>query len=317
MSSSLVHSVAVMGTVVSFEIVGHDADEAQREARRLAVARAADWFTCIEAACSRFDPTSELRRLITNVGTPTVVSEPLFEAVQFALAVADATDGAFDPTVGQRMEARGFDREHRTGTVVATPPVNAGATWRDVVLDDQARTIMLRCALVLDLGAVAKGLAIDMAARELVPFTDFAINAGGDLWLGGHNARGEPWRVGIRHPRDPGRTVETVTVSNGAVCTSGDYERRSPADASQHHIVDPRDGVSPEALASVTVTAPSAMVADALGTAAFVLGPEQGIALLKRHGVDGVCFTPALERFATTGFRSTQATPDGALVSHA
>jgi thiamine biosynthesis lipoprotein len=219
------------------------------------------------------------------------------------------------------MEARGFDREHRTGAVVATPLADADATWRDVILDDQARTIMLRRALVLDLGAVAKGLAIDMAARELVPFTDFAINAGGDLWLGGHNSRGEPWTIGIRHPRDAERTVETVTVSNGAVCTSGDYERRSPADAAQHHIVDPRvdsrGSASPVELASVTVTAPSAMVADALGTAAFVLGPEQGIALLERHGVDGVCFTPALERFATAGFRSTHAPSDGALVSHA
>lgn len=317
MSATLVHSVAVMGTVVSFEVVGHDADEAQRAARQQAVDRAVDWFTYIEAACSRFDPTSELRRLVAGVGAPTVVSELLFEAVQFALAVADATDGAFDPTVGRCMEARGFDREHRTGALVATPHSDAHASWRDVELDDAARTITLRRPLVLDLGAVAKGLAIDMAVRELVPFTDFAINAGGDLWLGGHNARGDAWTIGIRHPRDPARTVETVTVSNGAVCTSGDYERRSPSDTTQHHIVDPRAGASPAALASVTVTAPSAMVADALGTAAFVLGPEQGIALLERHGVDGVCFTPALERFATAGFRSTHASLDGAFVSHA
>ena len=79
--------------------------------------------------------------------------------------------------------------------------------------------------LLLDLGAVAKGLAIDMAARELQPFENFAIDAGGDLYFGGCNAAGEPWSVGIRHPRGDG-LLDTLRVSDAAVCTSGDYERR-------------------------------------------------------------------------------------------
>jgi thiamine biosynthesis lipoprotein len=96
--------------------------------------------------------------------------------------------------------------------------------------------------------------------------------------------------------------TETVRVSDKAVCTSGDYERAAPAPTGEHHILDPRSGRSPCEVASVTVVAPNAMLADALSTAAFVLGPADGVRLLERHGVEGVILTPALERHATAGF---------------
>jgi len=153
----------------------------------------------------------------------------------------------------------------------------------------------LRRPLTLDLGAVVKGLAVDLAARELQPFRDFAIDAGGDLYLGGYNERGAPWRVGIRHPRNPGELIGTVDVSDRAVCTSGDYERTSPD--GRHHILDPRTGVPATSVASATVVASGAMLADALATAAFVLGPREGIALLDRLGLDGVIVTPELTQF--------------------
>lgn len=305
MSDGYRHSVAVMGTVVSIEVVGHGGSEAQRAERAERVARAAAWFHDIEACCSRFDAASELRRLTASAGTPVPVSAMLFAAVRFALDVAEESEGAFDPTVGRRMEARGFDRNHRTGQVASAAiaaPSASGATWRDVLLDADARTITLVRPLVLDLGAVAKGLAVDTAARELEPLENFAVDAGGDLWLGGHNAEGAPWSVGIRHPREP-RVIETLRVSNRAVCTSGDYERTSATVEGAHHIMDARTGRTAAGLASVTVLAPSAMVADALATAAFALGPCEGRAFLERHGVQALLVTPSLERFETGGFR--------------
>ena len=94
-------------------------------------------------------------------------------------------------------------------------------------------------------------------------------------------------------------------MSNTAVCTSGDYERRVPGDApdldrdADHHIIDARTGASATAVASATTIAPLAMVGDGLATAAFVLGPAHGIEVLERHGVNGIIVTPALERFVT------------------
>ena len=303
MSDSFVQSTALMGTVVTIQVVGHDSDARERAEREQAVARALDWFRRIEDCCTRFDERSEARRLGARAGESVPVSDMLFEAVRFALAVAEESGGAFDPTVGHRMEARGFDREHRTGQVVRTAPApERTVSYRDVKIDPARKAITLLRPLVLDLGAVAKGLAIDMAARELEPFGNFAVDAGGDLYLGGHNAEGQPWSVGIRHPRDEHELVETLRVSDIAVCTSGDYERRSPRDDEDHHILDPRTDETATAVASVTVLAPSAMVADALGTAAFVLGPREGLDLLARQGVEGLIVTPGLERFATPGF---------------
>lgn len=302
MSAGGVQATALMGTIVTIEVVGtQPGGEAERDA---AIGRAMEWFRRVETTCNRFDPESELRRLSARIGQPVAASPLLFEAVRFALAVAEETEGAFDPTVGAALEARGFNRDYRTlqpAGPFAGPATAKTATFRDVRVDEQRKTLTLLKPLVLDLGAVAKGLAIDLAAQELQPFRNFAIDAGGDLYLGGHNARGQLWSVGIRHPRQPGEMIDTVEVSDGAVCTSGDYERPAARAEDGHHIIDLRTGGAATDAASVTVLAPSAMVADGLATAAFVLGPKAGIELLERHGADGLIITPALERFATHG----------------
>ena len=301
MSDVYVHTFAPMGTVVTIQVVGHGEDAERREARAERVSRAAGWFDSIEKSCSRFDAGSELRQLTERVGTPVRVSAMLFEAVRFAVAVAEESGGAFDPTVGQRMEARGFDRNYQTGEIASSRVASSdGVTWRDVVLDAQAQTVTVLKPLVLDLGAIAKGLAVDVAARELEPFVNFAIDAGGDLYLGGHNAMGQPWSVGIRHPREES-LIDTLRVTDTAVCTSGDYEKRSASDDGVHHLMDARTGKTATELASVTVVAPSAMVADALATAAFALGPRDGQRFLERQGVRGILITPSLERFETAG----------------
>lgn len=289
-----------MGTVATVQIVGHrsgDADPVE------ATERAFAWFHRVEQCCSRFDETSEARQLSRSSGVATRVSPMLFEAVQFALALAEDTDGAFDPTVGHRMEQRGFHRHYRTGEAVSSGiggvhPV----TYRDIELDAAAQTITLRQPLVLDLGAVAKGLAIDMAVRELEPFEHFAVDAGGDLYLGGRNEVDEPWSVGIRHPREDGMLLDVLTVSDAAVCTSGDYERRSDLPGVGHHLMDPRTGVSADRAISATVLASTAMLADGLATAAFVLGPIEGLQLLERHGLDGLIVSQSMERHRTAGY---------------
>jgi FAD:protein FMN transferase len=110
-----VRTEVAMGTLVSIELVSI---EVVRGAPADALDRAFGWFHEIEVRCTRFNPASELMQLGTHIGEPVVVSEILFEAVRFALTVAEETGGAFDPTVGRRMEARGFNREHRTGETV-------------------------------------------------------------------------------------------------------------------------------------------------------------------------------------------------------
>jgi thiamine biosynthesis lipoprotein len=298
-SDVFVHTTSMMGTVVSIEVVGHGETVERRSERANAVARAVNWIQHVEDCCSRFDPCSELRRISERIGAPVKVSATTLEVVRFAMALAEETGGAFDPTIGHSMVERGFDRHYRSGEVVAA--VHAlPASYREVELDVSASTITLHRELQLDLGAVAKGFAIDLATRELSPFENFAVNAGGDMFLAGRNRNDTEWSIGIKHPRDEGALIDMVHVSNVAVCTSGDYERRSPRDDRGHHLLDPRSGTCANSAASATVIAPLAMVADGLATAAFVLGPTHGLELLDKHGVQGLVVTPSLERFATS-----------------
>ncbi len=285
---------AVMDTVVAIEVVEDGG------AAAAACDRAFGWFAQVERACSRFEEDSEVTRLVRTVGVPVVVSPVLFEAVRFGVVLGAMTGGAFEIAIGGLMERRGFDRSYRTGTHHTFGDGLASTTYRDIQLDAAARTITLRRPMVLDLGAVAKGLAIDLAVRELARLRDFSVDAGGDIYAAGHGRR-DRWRVGIQHPRTAAALSDTVGVTDAAVCTSGDYQRRDKR-GDEHHIVDPRTGRSPAELASVTVVAANAMLADGLSTAAFVLGHRRGLALVERCGGQGMAMTRTLERHVTTGF---------------
>jgi thiamine biosynthesis lipoprotein len=289
------HRLAIMDTTVTFEVVSRDPQATFDPAP--AIDLAIEWFRRVEASCSRFDPASEVSRLAARPGVAVAVSPILMEAVRFALAVASESGGAFDPTIGADLERRGFDREYRSGASIASGIApDPRVSYRDVEADAARGTIAIARPLLLDLGGVAKGLAVDLAARELQPFGDFAVDAGGDLYLAGHNADDEPWSVGVPNPRDRASLIERLRVSNAAVCTSGDYARRT---AEGHHLIDPRTRRPAADAVSVTVVAPSAMVADALGTAAFVLGAIEGRRFLQRQGVEGLIVTPGLECVST------------------
>jgi thiamine biosynthesis lipoprotein len=267
--------------------------------------RAFRWFAEVERLCSRFDEASELRRLCRAVGAPVPVSPLLFGALNLALHVARLTNGALDPTIGRAMEQAGFVTNYLTGERVASgPPADAHGSYRDIVLDEDGHTVTLLSPLALDLGAVAKGLAIDLAARELSGLPGFIVNAGGDIYASGISAGGQPWQIGIRHPRDHSEILTWLRITDAAVCTSGDYERPLAA-GDGHHIMVPGGGSACSAV-SVTVIAPTAIVADAFSTAAFVLGPQPGIDLLNREGVDGLIVGPDLDVVTTRGVKRYQ-----------
>jgi thiamine biosynthesis lipoprotein len=268
-----------------------------------ALGRAAAWFPVVEQACSRFDPASELLRLCTRPGEMVAVSPLLFEAIAFACAVARQTRGAFDPTIGHRQQARGFDQNYRSGIRLAAPVERSTSNppdYRDVEIDSTTRTIRLRRPLLLDLGAVAKGLAIDLAARELRAFARFAVEAGGDLYAGGAGTP-LPWQIGIRFPGEATDLLDIVPVWNAALCTSAG-DARPAAALGEHHLLDPRRGHSPRGVLSASVIAPTAMVADALSTAAFVLGPARACRFLATQQVDYLLLSATGERLATPGF---------------
>ncbi len=273
----MLHEFATV-TMDTFVHVAIDDDRSREELQPL-VDRALGWFEIVERICSRFDPTTEVMQLSRVIGKPVTVSTLLLELVDFALQLARLTDGAFDPTLGAELEERGYAIEYRTGRRVVSSVAARGATFRDVRVDRKASTITLREPVVLDLNSVAKGLAIDLAAHELRELSNFSIEAGGDLYTRGRR------RVGIQDPLHNGLLEQTLDVADAAVCTSGTYERGD-------HLLDGRTHEPvPNALASVTVVAPTALAADGFSTVAMVLGSDRATQVLKQQGLKGLLVT--------------------------
>ncbi|MDB5056065.1 MAG: thiamine biosynthesis protein ApbE [Bacilli bacterium] len=279
-----------MDTVVDIQVVAWKSKD-QAEAQ---INRAFDAFRKVEQACSRFSLDSELMVACRQIGTPVPVSPFLFEPLKFALEIAEWTDGLFDPTVGKTMEEYGFNHHYLTRQSIQSPSADS-VNYRDIVLNEQDRTLYLLKPLVIDLGAVAKGFAIDLAAHELKEFAGFLVNAGGDLYAGGTDESGNPWRIGIQHPEQKEQIIETIEISNEAICTSGSYERKSSKIADVHHLIHPKTKQSPNDWISCSVIAPFAMMADAISTASFLMGLDGGKLLIEQADLKGILITPSLQ----------------------
>lgn len=279
-----------MDTVVDIQVVTDKSkDEAEAQ-----INRAFEAFQKIEQACSRFSPDSELMKACQQIEIPVPVSPLLFEPLKIALEVAKWTDGIFDPTVGKVMEDHGFNRHYLTGQSLQSVAADS-VTYRDIVLDEQDHTLYLQKPLVIDLGAVAKGFAIDLAANELKEFEGFVVNAGGDLFAGGTDKSVNVWKIGIQHPEQKGQIIETIEISNEAICTSGSYERKSAKINGMHHLIHPKTKQSPNDWISCSVIAPFAMLADAVSTATFLLGLDSGKAFIEQAELKGILITFGLQ----------------------
>ncbi|WKB37284.1 FAD:protein FMN transferase [Terrilactibacillus sp. S3-3] len=232
----------------------------------------------------------------------------LFQAIKFGLEVARETNGLFDPTIGRQMEKRGFNENYLSGEKMdSTFADGTHPSYKDVILNESDRTVYLKKPLVIDLGAIAKGMAIDLAAKVLKPFPGFIVDAGGDIYAGGKNERNRPWRIGIKHPIKPAEVIVigSIGLSDAAICTSGSYERISPLISNEHHLFNPLIGGSPSKMVSCTVIAPFAILADAFSTASFVMGVPRGLEQMKKMHLGGLMITSSLNLYMTDQFKET------------
>jgi FAD:protein FMN transferase len=278
-----------MDTVVDIEVISKKS-QAEKDEK---INRAFAAFQKVEETCSRFTHSSELMQACLNVGMPVEISPVLFEPLFFAVEMARLTDGLFDPTVGRAMEEAGFNRHYITGARMISS-ADDSATYRDIILNPDTRTLTIKKPLVIDLGAVAKGFAIDLAVNELKDFEGFIVNAGGDLFAGGTDPGQNRWKIGIQHPYQKDQMIETIDICNEAVCTSGSYERRNPIKPDEHHLMNPKTKQSANEWVSCSIIAPFAMMADAFSTVSFLLDKENGKILMEELELKGFFITPNL-----------------------
>ncbi|MDB4975581.1 MAG: thiamine biosynthesis lipoprotein ApbE [Myxococcaceae bacterium] len=271
----------LMGTLWAVTIAGGD------KALALAAAtRALDEVARLEAILSEWQPDSDISRVNQQAGVaPVAVDEALLVCVRASLEVARWSHGAFDISWAALRGLWDFspDSAHVPPGEAAVKALLPLWNYRNIVLDEKRGTVFLKKkGMQIGLGGVAKGYALDRAGVLLrdAGFPDFLMYAGGQVLV--HGKRGDrPWRVGIQHPREP-RHFAFVEISDGSLATSGDYEHAfTVGGRTYHHILDPRTGFPSEKTSSVTLVARSALWADAVDTAVFIMGPREGLAALE------------------------------------
>ena len=287
----IVHALAgrTMGTTWNVRLVC-----GARFARQAVVAAIQSELDEIVAQMSTWEPDSDLCRFNrAAAGSRHALPAPLFDVLAAGLAVARASDGAFDPTAGALVDAWGFGpaagpRRPPDAATLAGALSRRG--WQRLALDAGTRHALQPGGLALDLSAIAKGHAVDRVAARLgaLGIESHLVEIGGELRGTGIKPDGQPWWVQLEHP-DPERcTRETVIALHGlSVASSGDYRRWFEHDGARlSHTIDPRDGQPiRHGVASVTVIHAQCMLADAWSTALGVLGADQGLALADRLGL--------------------------------
>ncbi len=278
-----------MGTLVTITALHPNA-----EAGRKMVSDTFDEIERLEGLLSRHRAGTP----VWNLNETGVVRAPppeVLEVIQRGLDYSVLTAGAFDITIAPLLN---LYNSSFSETGHAPPPAEVGQAL-ELVGSQHVRVSDREIAfgkkgMAVTLDGIAKGYIVDRAVEVLRRngASRVLVNAGGDMASAGESLGGDAWRIGLQDPRVADGTLGVLGLRGESIATSGDYVNYLTPDMSLHHIIDPRTGSSPAHTSGVSVVAPSAMEADALSTAALVLGPREGMELLDRlDGIEGMIVT--------------------------
>jgi len=287
-----------LGSTVTMSVWHQDQDAAES-----ALETAFAELERIECALSIYRPESEICRLNRDAALD-APSAHLVTVLDFATQIAKQTDGAFDVTVQPLWELyRAVQQQGELPDESAVKLARSRVDWRRVQLTPN-RIKLDGEGTAITLNGIAQGYAADaaMAVLKKAGVAHALIDAGEMNALGG-KPDGAAFTVGIQHPRHADAFVSMAKLQDRCLATSGDYETRFSDDFVHNHLFDPRTGHSPTELASVSIAAPTAMAADALSTAVFVLGAERGMELVRSTpGTDALMVSKSGKITATDGF---------------
>ena len=250
-------------------------------------------MTRLSDMMNHYSPTSAVSAINAAAGiAPVAIEAELMQVLRMAQAVSHRSQGCFDITVASIKGWR-FSNEARSmpspEDIVRQLPL---VDYRQLVLNPREQTAFLkRQGMRIDLGGIAKIYILDAGMRVLRQqgVHSAMINGGGDvLVMGSH--QGQPWRIGVRDPREPSTLIGTIELNDGIVASSGDYERFFEHDGRRyHHILDPRTGYPTQGLHGVTLVAQRLEQINGLGAAIMVMGHEKGQSLVRHSpGLDAM-----------------------------
>lgn len=303
--TSAERNVLLMDTFVGIRVTGKDAD-------RLA-GQAVDEMMRLEGLFTAHSDGSEVSLINRAYPNAVSISPEVLEVLLLAQDIHQRSAGAFDVTVGGLLRLWGFGTDSPAVPSAEDLAVAMqGVGMQYVVIDREASTVRTtHPATQLDLGGIAKGYIVDKAVELLQKggARHILVDAGGDVRIYGGRpgdtrfADPRPARIGVQDPRSPRNLAAIISTMEGAVLTSGDYERFFVHEGVRYsHIIDPRTGYPSRGVSSVTVIAGSAALADGIATAAMVLGAEEGYALINSwSGVEGMLITEDEEIILSAG----------------
>lgn len=262
------------GTSVTIKVLHTDALGAQA-----AIAQALQQVRYVDALMSLYQERSQIYQLNRH-GQVDAPDPHLLQVLNYAQHLAALTHGAFDVTVQPLWQA--FSQAQARGAL-PTPQELAAAksrvNWQQLKVSKQ-QVQLAAPGMGITLNGLAQGYAVDLALAALqANGIEHALLDTGEFGTIGSKAGGQAWVLGIKHPRQNNELSAKVPMDNRQLATSGDYETFFSSDFVHHHIFDPASGDSPSTLASVTVLAPTGMMADGLSTAFMVMGADQALAL--------------------------------------
>jgi thiamine biosynthesis lipoprotein len=273
----------LMGTSVQVAAFGGTAD-----ARRDAIEEAFGAMSEVDRLMSNYRSDSELTHVNGAAAREAVpVSAPLYAVLEAARKISVDSRGAFDITVGPLVKSWGFfDKKPHVPSASELAAIRPLVDYRNVQLEPRDRTVRFtRPGVEIDLGGIAKGFAVELAAnvlrkRGLSGFVD----AGGNQYLLGTQPGKRVWTIGIAHPDRAGELLGEIDVPEGAISTSADSSNFLIANGRRYgHILDPRSLQPANASFSATIVSTDATLGDAMSKAAFILGPKDGIALIESY----------------------------------
>jgi len=272
-----------MDTYVTIKIF-HNGKEKARWER--ALDRAIERMRSVDSLCNRYDPDSELSRINRRAGAGwTAVSTDMAELLHRSMEISEITQGCFDPTIGVLMDRYGFGRKDSLDLPSAADlrQLLQRVDYRLLqVRGDSVR--LLQPGMLIDLGGIAKGFAMDKAMACLTEFgvTDCQIDVGGEVSTLATGLTAGRRKIYIRDPRQRDQFYGRFPMDQGCVATSGDYERFLLYRGERwHHLLDPATGLPARGCRSATIKTTDNTLCDGLSTAVFVMGPEKGLALVE------------------------------------
>lgn len=304
---------SALGATVEFTVLGMAAERAHR-----AIDAAFAEVEIIEQVMSLYRPESQICRL-NREGRLVRPHSALVEVLEMAARISEQTAGAFDVTVQPlwrlSVECRRLGRLPSADEIAEA---RSRVDWRSVECSPEEVRLGQR-GMAVTLNGIAQGYAADRVRTVLAERgVEHALINAGEFLPVGSGADGADWRVGIQDPRQADRLLAAVVCDGRGIATSGDYETPFTPDLRHHHIFDPRTGESPPELASATILAPTTMEADALSTAAMVLGSNGTLEMIrqtnrarKSGNIDAMLVDKTGRTITTPGFPVA----DGALES--